>query len=138
MSFLGDIPAKLRAKHDAKAMRKFEAAQAGERPKGLMGMFQNANKTAGTNFSDPKMMADLATQARANMPAPAAAGAPAMGGRFGTSDRGENTKDFKKGGMAKKKKPMAAKKMAKGGSASSASRRADGCATKGKTKGRFV
>lgn len=30
------------------------------------------------------------------------------------------------------------KKMAKGGSTSSASRRADGCATKGKTKGRFV
>lgn len=30
------------------------------------------------------------------------------------------------------------KKMAKGGSASSASRRADGCATKGKTKGKFV
>ena len=30
------------------------------------------------------------------------------------------------------------KKMAKGGSVSSASKRADGCATKGKTKGRFV
>lgn len=37
---------------------------------------------------------------------------------------------FKKGGSAKK--------MAKGGSVSSASKRADGCATKGKTKGRFV
>ena len=53
--------------------------------------------------------------------------APAMGGRFGTSDRGENTKQFKKGGKVKK--------MAKGGSAS---KRADGCATKGKTKGKFV
>ena len=30
------------------------------------------------------------------------------------------------------------KKMAKGGKVSSASKRADGCATKGKTKGRFV
>ena len=41
---------------------------------------------------------------------------------------------MRKGGKVKKK-PMAVKKMAKGGSAS---RRADGCATKGKTKGRFV
>jgi hypothetical protein len=31
-----------------------------------------------------------------------------------------------------------AKKMAKGGSVSSASKRADGCVTKGKTKGKFV
>lgn len=30
------------------------------------------------------------------------------------------------------------KKMAKGGSVSSASRRADGCATKGKTKGKMI
>ena len=39
---------------------------------------------------------------------------------------------MKRGGKAK------AKKYAKGGKASSASKRADGCATKGKTKGRFV
>jgi len=39
---------------------------------------------------------------------------------------------FKEGGKVK------AKKMAKGGSVSSASKRADGCATKGKTKGKFV
>ena len=38
----------------------------------------------------------------------------------------------KKGGAIK------AKKMAKGGSVSSASKRADGCATKGKTKGRII
>ena len=38
----------------------------------------------------------------------------------------------KKGGMIK------TKKMAKGGSVSSASKRADGCATKGKTKGRII
>jgi hypothetical protein len=36
------------------------------------------------------------------------------------------------------KKGGAVKKMAKGGSVSSASKRADGCAVKGKTKGRFV
>ena len=41
---------------------------------------------------------------------------------------------FKDGGKAKAK-PV---KKAKGGSVSSASKRADGCATKGKTKGRFV
>lgn len=41
---------------------------------------------------------------------------------------------FKEGGSAKKKP----KKMAKGGSVSSASKRADGCATKGKTKGKMV
>ena len=70
----------------------------------------------------------------APMPGAPAADAADMGGRFGTSDRGENTKEFKKGGSTKKK-PMAVKKMAKGGSAS---RRADGCATKGKTKGKFV
>ena len=37
---------------------------------------------------------------------------------------------FKRGGSTKK--------YASGGSVSSASKRADGCATKGKTKGRFV
>ena len=36
------------------------------------------------------------------------------------------------------KKGGTVKKMAKGGSTSSASKRADGCAVKGKTKGRFV
>jgi hypothetical protein len=42
----------------------------------------------------------------------------------------ENAKPMKKGG--------AVKKMAKGGSVGSASKRADGCATKGKTKGRII
>jgi hypothetical protein len=42
---------------------------------------------------------------------------------------------FKKGGSVKKK-PV--KKYASGGSVSSASKRADGCATKGKTRGRMV
>jgi hypothetical protein len=36
------------------------------------------------------------------------------------------------------KKGGTVNKMAKGGSTSSASKRADGCAIKGKTKGRFV
>jgi len=41
-------------------------------------------------------------------------------------------------GMAGMKKGGTVKKMAKGGSVSSASKRGDGCAIKGKTKGRFV
>jgi hypothetical protein len=40
--------------------------------------------------------------------------------------------EYKKGGAVK------AKKMASGGKVSSASKRADGCATKGKTKGRMI
>ena len=44
----------------------------------------------------------------------------------------ENAKPIKKGGAIK------SKKYAKGGSVSSASKRADGCATKGKTKGRII
>jgi hypothetical protein len=42
------------------------------------------------------------------------------------------------GGPGGMKKGGKVKKMAKGGSVSSASKRGDGCATKGKTKGRFV
>jgi hypothetical protein len=38
----------------------------------------------------------------------------------------------------KKAKAKSEKKYAKGGSVSPASKRADGCVTKGKTKGRFV
>ena len=47
----------------------------------------------------------------------------------------EEAPAMRKGGKVKKK-PMAVKKMAKGGSA--ASKRGDGCATKGKTKGKFI
>jgi hypothetical protein len=75
-------------------------------------------------------------------------GAPIMGNRR-ASDMGEdeNTQQFKKGGKISaaqavhkheraKHKGQPLTKMAKGGS--TASKRADGCATKGKTKGRFV
>ena len=55
-------------------------------------------------------------------------------GRPGAPKFGANASfEFAKGGKVKNK-PV--KKMAKGGS--TASKRADGCATKGKTKGRFV
>jgi hypothetical protein len=54
-----------------------------------------------------------------------AGASPMGGGRIG----GNLTIPFKKGGKVKK--------MSKGGSVS-ASRRADGCASKGKTKGKFV
>ena len=47
-----------------------------------------------------------------------------------TKGSGSSEPDMKKGG--------AVKKYAKGGSVSSASKRADGCATKGKTKGRII
>ena len=40
--------------------------------------------------------------------------------------------------MIEKIKPSEPVKKAKGGSVSSASKRADGCATKGKTKGRII
>lgn len=52
-------------------------------------------------------------------------------GRVGTtpSSFADNIPGARKGGMVK---------MAKGGSVSSASRRADGCAMKGKTKGRMI
>ena len=56
---------------------------------------------------------------------------PTLGGGSMGSGVGVRGKfSFKKGGKVKK--------MAKGGSVSSASKRADGCATKGKTKGKFV
>jgi len=69
------------------------------------------------------------------------------------SDREENSdwmRQFRKDEAAAKKssfagktsafadKPSAFKKMASGGKVSSASSRADGCATKGKTKGRMI
>ena len=50
----------------------------------------------------------------------------------------ENETDNKTPSRAGMGEIMSGKGMAKGGSVSSASKRADGCATKGKTKGRFV
>ncbi len=44
----------------------------------------------------------------------------------------------KKGDFNEEPDTAPAKKMAKGGSIGSASKRADGCATKGKTRGRMV
>ncbi len=65
-------------------------------------------------------------------------------GVFGalTRNKDEEDKDKKvkttEGGLPGMKKGGPVKKMAKGGKVGSASKRADGCATKGKTKGRFV
>lgn len=69
---------------------------------------------------DPKMMAMMMAKKRGMGGAPAPQAAPPMGGMGGGMG-------MKKGGMTKK--------MASGGSASS---RADGIASKGKTKGTFV
>jgi hypothetical protein len=120
----GKLPPKLRAKLDAKAMRKFEAAQAGERPKGLSGIFSRGSMpAAGRNFSNPNIMADLAAQAQGNM-----RGRPMVEDIMVAEEAPAGAPMMRKGGKVKK--------MAKGGS--TASKRADGCATKGKTKGRFV
>jgi hypothetical protein len=126
----GKLPPKLRAKLDAKAMRKFEAAQAGERPKGLSGIFSRGSMpAAGRNFSNPNMMADMAMQAQANMPAAGGMrGRPMVEDIMVAQEGPAGAPMMRKGGKVKK--------MAKGGS--TASKRADGCATKGKTKGRFV
>jgi hypothetical protein len=51
-------------------------------------------------------------------------------------DRGMDTAEYIGSEREKAKKPVV--KKAKGGSVGSASKRADGCATKGKTKGRMV
>jgi hypothetical protein len=101
------------------------AAQAGERPKGFLGKFLNANRTAGTNFSNPNMMADLAAQAQGNM-----RGRPMAEEVMIAEEAPAGAPMMRKGGKVKK--------MAKGGSVSSASKRADGCATKGKTRGKLV
>lgn len=62
-------------------------------------------------------------------------GSGSGGGKKLFAQKDENVELKAKGGKAKTKK---VKKMAKGGKVSSASSRGDGCATKGKTKGRFV
>ena len=58
-----------------------------------------------------------------------------------TPESQQMMQDTEEGYQATKKKPFKSggkvKKYAKGGSVSSASKRADGCATKGKTKGRM-
>jgi hypothetical protein len=92
---------------------------------GIMGMLA-AKKKKPTQPGRP-MMEDIMTaeQVPANRAAPIMAGdVDAMMGRISQRDK----PGMKKGGKVKK--------MAKGGS--TASKRADGCATKGKTKGRFV
>lgn len=93
---------------------------------GLIGMALAKKKKKPAQPGRP-MMEDIMTaeQVPANRAAPIMAGdVDAMMGR--------STQD----GMSGMKRGGKVKKMAKGGS--TASKRADGCATKGKTKGRFV
>jgi hypothetical protein len=56
----------------------------------------------------------------------------------GASSFKDSSSAFKKGTSSFKESTSSFKKMASGGKVSSASKRADGCATKGKTKGRMV
>jgi len=61
------------------------------------------------------------------------------GSGVGSKNADVNESEFKHGGSIKNKsKANVVKKMAKGGSTTSASKRADGCVQRGKTKGRFV
>jgi len=71
-------------------------------------------------------------RARANIPDEADEQRKAMydSAKKDDMDLPAGARTYKKGGTVKK--------MAKGGSVSSASKRADGCATKGKTKGRII
>ena len=89
----------------------------------------------------PTQMPSPVQQAGSGAPMPRAPGggglvfSTSFGGGSGSGNqpfksRNENVQKKAKGGKVKK--------MAKGGSVSSASKRGDGCATKGKTKGRFV
>ena len=73
-------------------------------------------------------------RARANIPDEADEQRKAMydSAKKDDMDLPAGARTYKKGGKVK------AKKMAKGGSVSSASKRADGCAVKGKTKGRMI
>ena len=69
------------------------------------------------------------------------AGAGRSGGRGGpTAEELKNNEAKQNANIytSEKGKPPSPREMAKGGSVGSASKRADGCATKGKTKGRFV
>jgi len=62
----------------------------------------------------------------------------AGGLEMGPMLRGQDVSRPMSAGMVGMKKGGAVKKKAKGGTVSSASKRGDGCAIKGKTKGRFV
>ena len=100
-----------------------QGAQAGERPTGFSrALSRIVGRPAGRNFSNPNMMADLAAQAQANMRR------PMVEDIMVAEEAPVGTPMMRKGGKVKK--------MAKGGS--TASKRADGCATKGKTRGKLV
>jgi hypothetical protein len=93
----------------------------------------------GSGFSVGRVGIPMADVSRA----PGTMTGTGFGGRFSTSfggTGGSGTVDVRKNpggaGSVKKSAKGGKLKMAKGGS--TASKRADGCATKGKTKGRFV
>ena len=93
------------------------------------------------NMPMMRVMAHLAAK-RSGSANQAAAEAPQryglMGGRRMAMDIARRAGVAPDEGGTGMKKGGKVKKMAKGGSVSSASKRGDGCATKGKTKGRFV
>ena len=95
-----------------KAAARQSASAAGQQPRrgGVAGIFE-------------QRLRDKAARAASQQPSDVGVAMPSGGPAM------TDTNAMKRGGAVK------AKKMAKGGTAS---KRADGCATKGKTKGRFV
>lgn len=122
------------ASYLAKSQRdKAARAAAQQSPEGITHVRKGPFGLPSRNAPITPRIARMISQAQANMPA---TGGPMMD-EVMVAEEAPAGAMMRKGGKVKKK-PMAAKKMAKGGSVSSASKRGDGCATKGKTKGRFV
>ena len=112
--------------------RKTQQEMFGTDPYGILGR----GAPSGMDNMGPGIMGSGISVGRVGMPIQSAAipgqtGGTGLGGSFSVPFGGRDT-----GAVRKKAKGGKVKKMAKGGS--TASKRADGCATKGKTKGRFV
>ena len=111
------------------AMRnKAARAAAQQSPEGITHVRKGPFGLSSRNAPITPRIARMIAQAQANMPA---AGGPIMAGDVDAM-MGRSAQDD----MSAMKKGGKVKKMAKGGS--TASKRADGCATKGKTRGKLV
>jgi hypothetical protein len=110
------------------AMRNKAARAAAQRsPEGITHVRKGPFGLPSRNAPITSRIARMLAQAQANMPD---AGGPIMDEVMIAEEAPAGAPMMRKGGKVKK--------MAKGGSVSSASKRADGCATKGKTRGKLV
>jgi hypothetical protein len=108
------------------AMRnKAARAAAQQSPEGITHVRKGPFGLSSRNAPIPSRIARMLARAQANMPA---AGGPIMDEVMIAEEAPAGAPMMRKGGKVKK--------MAKGGS--TASKRADGCATKGKTRGKLV